>query len=57
MVEQHAADALRPFLDQLSEALTAVANGDSEPVKPMCSHTDSVSQCGSGEGSRAAGSK
>ena len=46
MVDQHAANALWPFLDQLREALTAVANGDSEPMKALCSHTDSVSQCG-----------
>jgi hypothetical protein len=45
-VEQQAVDALRPFLDQLREALTAVANGDSEPMKAMCSHDDAVSQCG-----------
>jgi ketosteroid isomerase-like protein len=46
MVEQQATDTLRPFLDQLSEALSAVANGDPEPMKAMCSHTDAVSQCG-----------
>jgi hypothetical protein len=46
MVEQHAADTLQPFLDQLREALTAVANGNPEPMKALCSHTDAVSQCG-----------
>ncbi len=46
MVEQQATDTLRPFLDQLSEALSAVANGDPELMKAMCSHTDAVSQCG-----------
>lgn len=46
MVEQQATDILRPFLDQLSEALNAVANGDPEPIKALCSHTDAVSQCG-----------
>jgi ketosteroid isomerase-like protein len=46
MVEQHTADTLQPFLDDLREALTAVANGDPEPMKALCSHTDSVSQCG-----------
>src|SRR5215204_2385138 len=48
MVEQQAqaTDTLRPFLDQLSEALSAVANGDPEPMKALCSHTDAVSQCG-----------
>jgi ketosteroid isomerase-like protein len=46
MVEQHAADILQPFLDQLREARTAVANGDPEPMKALCSHSDDVSQCG-----------
>ena len=46
MVEQQAADTLQPFLDELSEALSAVANGDPEPMKALCSHTDDVSQCG-----------
>src|SRR5215218_2563784 len=46
MLEQQATDTLRPFLDQLSEALSAVANGDPEPMKALCSHTDAVSQCG-----------
>ena len=46
MVEQQATDTLRPFLDQLSEALSAVANGDPESMKALCSHTDDVSQCG-----------
>jgi hypothetical protein len=46
MVDQHAADTLQPFLDQLREALTAVANGDPEPMKALCSHTDAISQCG-----------
>jgi hypothetical protein len=36
MVEQQATDTLRPFLDQLSEALSAVANGDPEPMKALC---------------------
>ncbi len=35
MVEQHAADTLQPFLDRLREALTAVANGDPEPMKAL----------------------
>ncbi len=46
MVEQQATDTLEPFLDQLREALTAIANGDSEPMKALCSHNDAVSQCG-----------
>jgi ketosteroid isomerase-like protein len=46
MVEQQATETLRPFLDELREALTAVANGDPEPMKALCSHTDDISQCG-----------
>src|SRR5215207_3787282 len=46
MVEQHATDTLQPFLDQLREALTAVANSDPEPVKALCSHSDAISQYG-----------
>jgi ketosteroid isomerase-like protein len=46
MIGQQAAETLRPFLKELREALTAVANGDPEPMKALCSHTDSVSQCG-----------
>jgi ketosteroid isomerase-like protein len=46
MIEQQATETLRPFLRELREALTAVANGDPEPMKALCSHTDSVSQCG-----------
>ena len=46
MVEQHTADTLQPFLDELRKALTAVANGEPELMKALCSHTDEVSQCG-----------
>ncbi len=46
MIEQRATETLRPFLEELRAALTAVANGDPEPMKALCSHTDSVSQCG-----------
>jgi hypothetical protein len=46
MVEQYAADILQSFLDQLREALTAVANGDPEPMKALCSHSEDISQCG-----------
>jgi ketosteroid isomerase-like protein len=46
MVENQVADSLQPFLHQLGRALTAVANGDSEPMKALCSHTDAISQCG-----------
>jgi hypothetical protein len=46
MVEQQAVDALEPFLNQLREALSAVANGDPGPRKALCSHTDAVSQRG-----------
>ena len=44
--QQEASETLRPFLEELREALTAVANGDPESMKALCSHTDSVSQCG-----------
>jgi ketosteroid isomerase-like protein len=44
--QQEASETLRPFLEELREALTAVANGNPEPMKALCSHTDSVSQCG-----------
>jgi ketosteroid isomerase-like protein len=43
---QHVPDTLQPFLSQLREALTAVANGDSAPMKALCSHGDDISQCG-----------
>lgn len=46
MIDQQATETLRPFLEELREALTAVANGDPEPMKALCSHTESVSQCG-----------
>jgi uncharacterized cupin superfamily protein len=46
MIEQQATETLRPFLEELREAHTAVANGDPEPMKALCSHTNSVSQCG-----------
>jgi ketosteroid isomerase-like protein len=46
MVDPQVADSLQPFLRQLARALTAVANGDSEPMKALCSHTDAISQCG-----------
>ena len=46
MVEQPVADTLQPFLRQLGEALTAVANGNPEPMKALCSHSDAISQCG-----------
>ena len=31
--QQEASETLRPFLEELREALTAVANGDPEPMK------------------------
>lgn len=46
MVEQPVADDLQAFLRQLHEALSAVANGDPEPMKALCSHDDAISQCG-----------
>jgi hypothetical protein len=55
MVEQHAADILQPFLDQLRGALTAVANGDPKPMKALCYHSDDISQCGFWAVSKVAG--
>lgn len=46
MIEQTVDDTLQPFLGQLRKALTAVANGDPEPMKALCSHRDAISQCG-----------
>jgi hypothetical protein len=46
MVQYDVPDTLQSFLHQLARALTAVANGDSEPMKALCSHTDAISQCG-----------
>jgi hypothetical protein len=57
MVEQHAADILQPFLDQLREARTAVANGDPEPMKALCSTAMTSASAGSGAASKAAGRK
>src|SRR5215218_3227973 len=46
MIEQQATEPLWPFLEELRKARSAVANGDPEPMKALCSHTDEVSQCG-----------
>jgi ketosteroid isomerase-like protein len=46
MMTQPVDDTLEPFLHQLGEARTAVANGDPEPMKALCSHSDAISQCG-----------
>ena len=46
MVEQGIPETLRPFLEQLGAALTAVANGDPAPMKVLCSHGEDISQCG-----------
>lgn len=45
-VEQNVPEALRPFLDQLRHALTAIANGDPAPMKALSSRSDAISQCG-----------
>lgn len=45
-MKQHVADTLQPFLSQHLEALNAVANGDSGPIKALCSRSDDISQCG-----------
>jgi hypothetical protein len=57
MVEQHAADILQPFLDQLREARTAVANGDPEPMKALCSHAMTSAVRVLGRRPKAAGRK
>ena len=46
MTQSNVAGTLEPFLRQLGEALTAVANGNPEPMKALCSHRDAISQCG-----------
>ena len=46
MEEQLIPETLRPFLRQLGEALTAVANGNPDAMKALCSHDDAISQCG-----------
>jgi ketosteroid isomerase-like protein len=46
MAEHSGRDDLQVFLGQLGAARTAVSNGDPEPMKALCSHTDDVSQCG-----------
>jgi hypothetical protein len=35
-----------PILRDYVAALTAVANGDPEPITALCSHADDISQCG-----------
>jgi len=44
--EQRVPETLRPILRQMGAALTAIANGDPEPLKALCSHGDEISQCG-----------
>jgi hypothetical protein len=46
MVEPSVVETLAPFLRALGDARTAVANGDPEPMKALCSHSDAISQCG-----------
>ena len=46
MDEQRVPEDLRSFLRHLAEARTAVANGDAEPMKALCSHGDAISMCG-----------
>jgi hypothetical protein len=45
-LDQSVATTLQPVLDQYLVALNAVANGDPEPVKALCSNRDDMSQCG-----------
>jgi hypothetical protein len=46
MADRPGAEPLQPFLRQLSESLSAVANGDPESMKALCAHGDAISQCG-----------
>ena len=46
MAEQGIPETLRPFLARLGAALTAVANGDPEPMKALCAPGEDISQCG-----------
>ena len=46
MPPQQIPETLQSFLHQLGAARTAVANGDPEPMKALCSHRDDISQCG-----------
>ena len=46
MAEQHAVDPIQPVLQRYFDALTAIANGDPEPLKALYSHREDISQCG-----------
>jgi ketosteroid isomerase-like protein len=45
-MDQSTADTFQPILADYVAALNAVANGDSGPVKTLCSQRDDISQCG-----------
>lgn len=46
MLDQSVETTLQAFLDQHLIAINAVANGDPEPIKALCSRRADMSQCG-----------
>jgi ketosteroid isomerase-like protein len=46
MPDQRAGDPIQPVLQRYFDALTAIANGDPEPLKALYSHREDISQCG-----------
>jgi ketosteroid isomerase-like protein len=46
MADQRAVDPIQPVLQRYFDALTAIANGDPEPLKALYSHREDISQCG-----------
>jgi ketosteroid isomerase-like protein len=46
MADQPAVDPIQPVLQRYFDALTAIANGDPEPLKALYSHREDISQCG-----------
>jgi ketosteroid isomerase-like protein len=43
---QRAINSVQPVFQQYLHALTAIANGDPEPLKALNSHREDISQCG-----------
>jgi ketosteroid isomerase-like protein len=46
MADQPAVDPIQPVLQRYFDALTAIANGDPEPLKALYSQREDISQCG-----------
>ena len=46
MADQPAVDPIQPVLQRYFDALTAIANGDPEPLKALYSHREDISLCG-----------